>query len=130
MPTDQEWREGLAKWEKAVEDRDTRIRGLKDQVARQKGEIDYRDDRIGILESLVQLWLLEPHLPGDNKQLIKRIAESLPFFPEALERLAKEEGFHSSVDVIIPLPPEAGEGVKPPVGDAGNGNDKGGKPKA
>ena len=130
MPTDKEWRDALQEWQKAVAERDTRILGLKAQVDDLQRRKSYLEDRNKVLEGLARMLLLQARLPGNNDELVKKIVEVLPYFPEAFARLQKEEGIQSAIDVISPLPPEAREGIKPPVGDVGNGNDKGGKPKA
>lgn len=124
MPTEQEWREGLAKWQKAVAGRDERIRDLKEEVAQLGNRKRYQDDRLGVLEPLAKLLLREAHLPGNNNQLLDDIAKLLPGFQEAVERL-KKDGVDAVLEVILKPPPLEEAGEAKPVG-----NDKGGKPKA
>ena len=81
MLTQQEYEANLRLWELAVGERDERIRGLKDEVAKLEGQLatlrgdrNYARNRLRILVPLAQLLLGEERLPENNLDLASLVA--------------------------------------------------------
>lgn len=98
--TQQDYDRNLKDWEEAVSLRDERIRQLKARVAVLEREVEYRELRLGVLEPLAKLMLIRADLPGKNEELLKTLADFLPEFQAAVERMKTPSGIRETLDAI------------------------------